>query len=82
MAGAMMNYIFPWEWRSAMDPFQVVYIFVIMMPKYPCGIHRSFPGGIDPLPVGKMKLELLFHDPKRLSIGEEMIQVWGEMILF
>lgn len=24
-----------------------------------------------------IKLELLFHDPKGLSIGEDMIQVWG-----
>lgn len=39
--------------------------------------HRSFSGGIYIFRGKNIKLELLFHDPKGLSIGEEMIQVWG-----
>ena len=39
--------------------------------------HGSFSGGIYIFRGKNIKLELLFHDPKRLSIGEEMIQVEG-----
>ena len=44
--------------------------------------HGSFSGGIYIFRGNNIKLELLFHDPKRLSIGEDMIQVGWEMILF